>query len=562
MKEFNIKRHHITTHPEYENIVGISREEKINCFKRGITAQQQIFKKLHKESEVVSEISYDLSLLIAKTSRPFTEGEFIKQCLLTVGKKISPEITKKVENISLSRTTVQRHVVEMADDIFDQFKEKTEDIRYFSLAIDESTDISSTAQLMIFFRGVTNNFEIYEELLAVSSLKDRTTGSDLLTSLLNECEKAGLDLKKLAGITTDGAPSMIGANNGMVSLLKNSLGNRNLELFRFHCIIHQQNLCGKDLGFDHVMKVVVSVVNFIKNRGLNHRQFKSFLEEIEAEYHDLIYYCEARWLSRGKTLQRFSDLLEEIEIFLNEKQKPFQELSNDRWLCDFAFLVDITTHLNILNLKLQVKNQFISEMANHVESFENKLTLFQKNLTDKILHHFPTCQKYFPRHSADYDFYLSKIQLLKNVFESRFADFKKMKSDFQLFADPFSVNIDEVNQDIQLELIDLQSSDHLRNKFKESDLQNFYKCLQKVSYPNLIQKVAYIASLFGSTYVCEQTFSVMNMTKSKQRNRLSNDNLHSILRLATTNLTPNILKIVNKKQCHIAPKKNKINYFN
>ena len=42
---------------------------------------------------------------------------------------------------------------------------------------------------------------------------------------------------------------------------------------QFHCIIHQQALCEKVLNCRHVMSVVVSNVNYIKNHALNHRQF-------------------------------------------------------------------------------------------------------------------------------------------------------------------------------------------------------------------------------------------------------------------------------------------------
>ncbi|XP_064117684.1 general transcription factor II-I repeat domain-containing protein 2B-like [Macrobrachium nipponense] len=41
------------------------------------------------------------------------------------------------------------------------------------------------------------------------------------------------------------------------------------------------------------MKVVVSTVNFIKSRSaLHHRQFKQFLDEIEAEYGDLVFFTQ------------------------------------------------------------------------------------------------------------------------------------------------------------------------------------------------------------------------------------------------------------------------------
>ena len=82
-------------------------------------------------------------------------------------------------------------------------------------------------------------------------------------------------------------------------------------------------------------QVVVSTVNFIKSRGLTHRPFKQFLDDIENE--DLLYYTEVRWLSRGLALERFLNLVEEIGIFLAEKQRDIPELKNPDWLCDLAF---------------------------------------------------------------------------------------------------------------------------------------------------------------------------------------------------------------------------------
>ena len=37
-------------------------------------------------------------------------------------------------------------------------------------------------------------------------------------------------------------------------------------------------------------------------------------------------------------------------------------------------------------------------------------------------------------------------------------------------------------------------------------------------------------SLFGSTYICEQTFSVMNFNKNKQRSSLTDGHLEDILK--------------------------------
>ena len=55
------------------------------------------------------------------------------------------------------------------------------------------------------------------------SWKGQTKGVDMVNVLLDECSKTDLDLSKLSGVATDGAPSIIDVNSGLVTLLKNHL---------------------------------------------------------------------------------------------------------------------------------------------------------------------------------------------------------------------------------------------------------------------------------------------------------------------------------------------------
>ncbi|XP_022906223.2 protein FAM200C-like [Onthophagus taurus] len=260
----------------FTKFTGELRKQKMLSLKRELIGQQAMFIKPIQNSETATEVSYEISRMIAKRSRPFNDGDFVKECIEIAAKKMCPEAAEKFEKIQLNRMTIQRRIMSLS-------------------ALDECTDISSTAQLLIFIRGVTQDFEVLEELLGMCSLKGQTKGVDILNVLLDECSKTDLDLSKLSGVATDGAPSMIGVNSGLVTLLKKHLQEKNInaeDLMQFHCIIHQEALCSKKIEFQNVMKVVVSTVNFIKSRGLNHRQFKQFLDDIESEYGDLLYYTE------------------------------------------------------------------------------------------------------------------------------------------------------------------------------------------------------------------------------------------------------------------------------
>ena len=84
------------------------------------------------------------------------------------------------------------------------------------------------------------------------------------------------------------------------------------------------------------MALVTKTTNFIKSQGLNHRQFRRFLEEIGADYG---YSCEACKLSREEMLRRFCEFIEEVVEFLrNEnKDKEVASLTDPAWQADYTF---------------------------------------------------------------------------------------------------------------------------------------------------------------------------------------------------------------------------------
>ena len=120
-----------------------------------------------------------------------------------------------------------------------------------------------------------------------------------------------------------------------------------------HCIIHQQSLRGKFLNMNNVMKTVVKVLNKIRAHALQGPLLRELTEELEYQYGDLLLHSEVCWLSRGRVLQHFRELLPAIVKFFKEQGEPFNKLEDPTWLQDFAFLTDITENLNDLNLQLQ-----------------------------------------------------------------------------------------------------------------------------------------------------------------------------------------------------------------
>ena len=69
------------------------------------------------------------------------------------------------------------------------------------------------------------------------------------------------------------------------------------------------------------------------------------------------------------------------------------EIEDESWLCDLAFLVNITTRMKKLNTRLQRNAQYASEMYGHKKGFMNKLRLWNAHIQNGNLSHFPTLKE-------------------------------------------------------------------------------------------------------------------------------------------------------------------------
>jgi len=70
--------------------------------------------------------------------------------------------------------------------------------------MDENVDISDSAQLVVFVRGVTEDFKMDEELSDMADMKSTTIGESIAQEVLKIVEKFRVDPKKISGLTTDG----------------------------------------------------------------------------------------------------------------------------------------------------------------------------------------------------------------------------------------------------------------------------------------------------------------------------------------------------------------------
>ncbi|KAG2458092.1 SCND3 protein, partial [Polypterus senegalus] len=341
------------------------------------------------------------------------------------------------------------------------------------------------------------------------------------------------------------------------------------DLMAYHCIIDQMVLCAS-LGerYSEVMTTVMKLVNYLRaSSALQHRLLRLFLIEVNATFDDLLLHNNVRWLSKGKVLERFWALRKELETFLldqkSAKAKPFADfMKNDEKMEIVAFLTDITSHLNDLNMKLQGKNSTVCDLMLAVRAFQRKLEVFKCDLQQDLLH-FPRLldQTAGKHHHHNYAEFLDK--LIKN-FQTCFEDFPLGKQVLLCIENPFLVkNIAEFSNEatkvfqwasaasLQTELIELQ--ENLALQESHCDLVTFWTKMVTAAGVPLLQKMALqILTMFPSTYCCESAFSTMNMVKNTYRHTLTNEHLHQCLRLALTPFMPKFKQLVAQRRCHLS----------
>ncbi|KAK1901732.1 General transcription factor II-I repeat domain containing protein 2 [Dissostichus eleginoides] len=194
----------------------------------------------------------------------------------------------------------------------------------------------------------------------------------------------------------------------------------------------------------------------------------------------------------------------------NAKAKQYLDfLQDDEKMECVAFLVDVTSHLNELNLKLQGRGNTVCDLMSAVRSFQRKLEIFRSDITEAHLH-FPTLLE--QTNGNHHHTHVAFLERLAENFQNRFDDFSLGKQVLLCIGSPFLVkNVQEFSREaqsifplanvssLQTELIDLQENVALKEV--DCDPVTFWTKMATAANVPHLQKVAiHLLTMFGSTY--------------------------------------------------------------
>ena len=579
----SVKRHYESNHKWLLAKSEDEQKEYISRQLKNANLQSSSFVKFVKSTSNLVCASFEVSKIIARHGKPFSDGDYIKESWLECAPYLfddfqnKDKIIQRIKDLPISRNTVKERIINLNSNIKNQLKEDIKLCQAFSICLDESTDVTSSARLAIIARYPKGN-EMREELIKLANLSGTTTGAEVCQKVVDELKNADLDVKKIVSVTTDGAPSMTGKDAGFVNLFTKHVGH---PLVAFHCIVHQEALCAKSglKELEYVMKIVTKIVNFITTRALNKRKFELLLNEVQSVCSGLLMYNSVRWLSRGRVLERFVECLDEIRIFMDDNKQKYSELTDVNWLGRLMFFTDFTLHLNELNTKLQGFGKTVDEAFDIITAFEKKLKIFKRDLEKQEFQYFPRIKKFYTEieihetvvKEAQILLFLETVDATLEQFSVRFVQFRKFENTTKFIKYPDTVDFENLDftmfdwmelQAFEMQLVELQSSSIWKQKFvdlrmrleiierdrcnglepqlsAENEVVSVWNDLPETF--NTLKKVAVaILSIFSSSYSCESLFSTMNFIKSDIRNSLTDDLSAACVALKNTKYSPDI----------------------
>lgn len=319
--------------------------------------------------------------------------------------------------------TIQNELITLiSHNILQHILKEIAEVKYFSVILDCTPDISKTEQITVIVRFVTyqDTVQVHEHFLGFSPVID-ATGKGLTEFLLKFLNENNLNIQNLRGQGYDNGSNMRGKNSGV----QKRVLEINPRAFYVPCCAHTLNLTVNDavkISFEVVefFNLVQQVYVFFAASGKRWSVLKEHITKLT-----LKPLCDTRWESRIDAINPLRYQCGEtydalLEISLDEKldnltrheaKSLAAKIKNFTFICTLVLWCDILNQVNTVSKLLQAKNLDLLECVNALnrlkayfcdlrtdeafESFLNKAHQLAEEVD--IEANFPACSQIRPR---------------------------------------------------------------------------------------------------------------------------------------------------------------------
>ncbi len=186
--------------------------------------------------------------------------------------------------------------------------------KWYTVMVDETTDLSNTEQMVLCLRHVDDNLEVHEELIGLYSL-DATTADVLVATIQDVLLRMNLSINNCRGQCYDGCSSMSGSRSGVATRLS-ALEPRALYT---HCYGHALNLAIQDVIkgvkiMGDTLDTVYEITKLIKKSPKRDTIFQKIKNEVGSGSPGVRILCPTRWTVRAEALASISENYQALQL--------------------------------------------------------------------------------------------------------------------------------------------------------------------------------------------------------------------------------------------------------
>ena len=506
-------------------------------------------------------------------------------------KRIKTWMDKKANNYTAP--DMQNEILrEMALQVLRQVIASVQAAQFFTIMVDETTDVSNNEQVVICFQWVDGELEAHEEFVGL--YETNSTHAQVLHSLIHDVLlRTNLSITRLRGQCYDGASSMLGARGGVAKLIL----DEEPRALHTHCYGHALNLaCSDAVKGCKVMRDVLdtsyAIVKLIKKSPRRDAMLKNLRQQLPETTPGIRVLCPTRWTVRAKSLQSIIDNFNVLQELWDESLDVVKEtemratiigVSSCMKTFNFFFglvLGDLVLrHSDNLSKTLQslqisaAEGQKVADMTvttlqsirsdANFDLFWSKVTRMATHceVEDPVLPRRRKRPRRYEHGSAEGDFasdvksfyrsiYFEALDLVTSAIKARFdqpgykvyckledllvkgANDEKFGEELTFITDFYKDDFDSAQLEMQLKVM----SSNL-TQVPPNDLHSLLKYLRSISTSQrvLMSQVCKLASLIlvmpATNASCERSFSSLRRVKTYLRATMTQSRLNNIMML-------------------------------
>ncbi|XP_078483234.1 E3 SUMO-protein ligase KIAA1586-like [Ciona intestinalis] len=451
--------------------------------------------------------------------------------------------------------------------------------KYHTLVVDESTDISVSKMLILYFKYRKTTSDVHQTMFGGILNLISCTACAIVTAIKEFYSFHKLDLMRMVMFTSDGASVMLGRCNGVAAQLKQIIPH----LTEQHCVAHREDLGIGDAWkrvpvvkeIETLLRTVYTVFCRSSTKKAQFREMANVTEHKAVSFKPL---NEVRWLSRyfavKALMQNYEALIFYFENEVSENNDPISKyclkrLTDKTNRVNVAVLHDVLYDLSELTKSFQkttlttleavdlarakiekLKNQYLGEeiyWGRKVQDLISELFGKDEKFNSQSIIQFITllCEhmcKRFPKQEikewAVFDFNTvtsknTQFSFGRDLLNKLIERYGNAISCSSLIKSP---NLME-DMDRSTILEQFQNFKCIIMEKKDSKVINCFQDmvsfgLQSSDKFGTISNLLDICGTFqASSADCERGFSLMNSIKIKSRNRLQETHLDMLMRI-------------------------------